>query len=155
MTSMTSSGMDGEQTQEQHQGIISHAAEKFHLKKPTRAVAEKTVRSRASFSPGPQPPDSRALPLWCSASLDLLGNLMNTEQLKARAYSYCCAGAVWSADDAEPLLATLMYANRAMQAMETDAAASGILDVRPATRVSKPLIQCTSRPCGYNAAIPA
>ena len=55
MSNMTSSGLEGEQTQEQHQGIISHAAEKFHLKKPTKVVAEKTVRSSASFPPRAQP----------------------------------------------------------------------------------------------------
>ena len=35
-------------SQEQHQNIISHAAEKFHLKKPARVVAEKTVRAQTS-----------------------------------------------------------------------------------------------------------
>jgi hypothetical protein len=48
------SGPDGkhsgnpQQSQEEHQNIISHAAEKFHLKKPARVVAEKTVREGQS-----------------------------------------------------------------------------------------------------------
>ena len=69
--------------------------------------------------------------LWCSASLHLLGSsFIHVSSSKHGRYSHSCAGAVWFAHLAGPLCATMTCSHCAMQAMESDAAASGILDVR-------------------------